>query len=90
MKCVITHPEMGIYLGSFLGLGFWSKLDPAGQDAAPVFASSEEAETYMATWDNARPEGAVLRPVIPDSDDGTYASIDACVAAGLDRWSHES
>ena len=34
MSCVIFHPEMGIYLGSFIGFAFWSKLDAAGQDFA--------------------------------------------------------
>ncbi len=31
MSVVIVHNEMGVYLGSCMGLGFWTLLDPAGQ-----------------------------------------------------------
>lgn len=84
---VIVHPEMGIYLGSCMGLGFWSKLDAVGQPSAVTFSSEEDAEAFMASWDDGKPKGVSLVPVIPD--DGTYASVAACVAAGLDGWSHE-
>lgn len=86
MSFVITHPEMGIYLGNCMGLGFWTKLDPAGQEAAAVFPTREEAESFMATWDDGKPAGVTLHPVIPDRGNGTFASIDACVAAGLEGW----
>ena len=84
---VLVHPEMGVYLGSCMGLGFWSKLDPAGQSCAPTFASKLEAEDYMATWDGGRPDGIDFALVTPD--DGTYASIAACSAAGLPSWSDQ-
>lgn len=81
---VITHPEMGVYLGNFLGLGFWSKLDPVGQPAAVTFATEAMAEDHMALWDCGRPQGAKLIPVWADLHN--FASIDACVAAGLEGW----
>lgn len=81
---VITEPEMGIYLGGCLGLGFWSKLDPFGQPSAVTFESIQAAEDHMAMWDGGRPEKAILHPVEPD--DGQYASIHACVNAGLEGW----
>ena len=81
---VITHPEWGIFLGHCLGLSFWSKLEAAGQPAAPTFPSIESAEQFMSSWINGRPPEASMAPVVPD--DGTYASVAACVAAGLDGW----
>jgi hypothetical protein len=87
MAFVINDPEMGVYLGSFIGLGFWSKLDPAGQPSAITFPSESEAEAFMATWESGRPTEACLVPVQPDEDG--YASIAACVRAGLDGWLDE-
>lgn len=87
MSVVIVHPEFGIYLGSCMGLGFWSKLDSAGQDAAVTFPSQQDAEQFMGTWDEGAPQGCQFISVIPDQ--GGYASVTACVAAGLDAWSVE-
>lgn len=84
MAWVLTHPERGVFLGCWLGLSFWSKLDPAGQPAAPTFPSTEEAESFMAEWEGGRPQDVRLVEVVPD--DGTYASVAACVAAGLEGW----
>ena len=33
-RFVLYHPEDGVYLGGFMGLGFWSNLDPVGQPEA--------------------------------------------------------
>ncbi len=52
MRALIVSNELGIYLGSFMGLGFWSKLDKAGQDEAVTFPDEESAREYMATWEN--------------------------------------
>lgn len=82
---VIAHPEQGVYLGSAMGLGFWSKLDPVGQDAAVVFKSPRQALDFMQTWEAGAPDGVQLVAVSPDQDG--YASIDACVDAGLPAWS---
>lgn len=84
MAFVIADPEMGIYLGSWIGMGFWSKLDPVGQPSAITFDTPDEAEAYMATWDGGRPENATLVHV--EADEGQYASIRACVEAGLEPW----
>jgi hypothetical protein len=84
---VITHPEMGIFLGSFLGMGVWSKKDSAGQDAAVVFPSEVTARAFLAYLpDGGR--GFSLVPVAPDIalGESRYASVGACVRAGLDPW----
>src|SRR3546814_20094048 len=57
MKLVITEPEFGIYVGSALGLGFWSKVDSVGQDTAPVFDTKEQAQEQIDSWD-CEEEGA--------------------------------
>lgn len=93
MAVVIVHAENGIYLGSFWGMGFWSKLDPVGQPSAVTFPSEEVAIEHMKTWENSASEGEgiTFKNVIPDDKDGEneYASIAACVSAGLEGWCDE-
>lgn len=50
MGIVITHPEMGIYLGNCLGLGFWTLLDTAGQSRAVIFESGHQAREHVVSW----------------------------------------
>ncbi len=45
---VLVSDEMGIYLGEAFGLGFWSRLDPAGQTHA-VSLTREDAEALQVT-----------------------------------------
>lgn len=93
---VLVHPEHGVYLGNFLGLGFWSKLDPAGQEAAVVFPSVDEARRFAQSWDLAdTPEAdrqvyldslACVEVEIDSLDGEPFASVAACQKAGLDPW----
>lgn len=85
-SCVLVHKEYGIYLGSASGRGFWSQIDPAGQSAAITFPSPEEAFAHAATWENPI-DLETLRcvEVVPDIGD-LWASIEACVCAGLSAW----
>lgn len=85
VRYLLVSDEAGIYLGSYLGLGFWSKLDPVGQDAACTFDSPSDVAQFMATWDN-QPNGNVRTVEVTPDIKGGYASIAACVAAGLDAW----
>lgn len=86
---VINHSERGIYLGNCMGMGFWSKLDPAGQDAAAVFPDAVEAKKHMAGWDGGEPSGVTFVEVDADMDSGRYASVAACTRAGLPAWDVE-
>ena len=90
MAVVIVHPEWGIYLGTCLGLGFWSKMDPAGQDAAVTFPSEEDANRHMDSWDEPLVERPRLEFHVVEPDklqySGKYASVAACRRAGLDGW----
>jgi hypothetical protein len=87
MAVVIYSEENGVYLGSAMGLGFWSKLDPIGQPAATTFDDEAQAQTHMDSWEGGRPADVRLVPVV--ADDGFYASIAACVRAGLPGWVDE-
>lgn len=84
-RYVLYSNTQGVYLGNFMGLGFWSKLDPAGQDSAPTFRSESEAGSHMATWDTPVLD-ARLVPVVEDIIEPEYASVAQCVAAGLPAW----
>lgn len=103
MKRIVIHSkEYGVYLGSYLGLGFWSKLDPVGQDAAITFPSRDSAAGWLAAWDTRidDAEFAVVEVATDDvgfvtvetvtalvkPGDSVYASIAECVAAGLPSW----
>ncbi|WP_321967156.1 hypothetical protein [Burkholderia cepacia] len=80
---VIYNERDGVFLGTALGLGFWSKLECAGQDAAATFESEKQAREFMSTW-ITRPDHVRFVPVVADC--GNYASISSCVAAGLPAW----
>jgi len=90
MSVVITHPENGIFIGEALGVGFWSKLDPAGQTCAVCFRDEKDALEFIATWFEV-PEGIEFAKVVPDikNNGSLYASIQALRNAGLDGWIEE-
>ena len=81
-RFVIYSPEDGVFLGHALGLAFFSKLDTAGQTAAPTFADANDAAELLGLFGQVR-----LVPVTPDQ--GDYASMAACMAAGLPGWLSE-
>jgi hypothetical protein len=65
-RFVLHHPEAGIYLGNFLGMGFWSHLDPVGQPQAVTFATETEALTHIQSWDETNSDfntNITIRPV---------------------------
>lgn len=80
---VIYKEEYGIFLGECLGLGFWSKLDPAGQDCVVCFAKEQEAEDYIK---ECKMEDSKVIPV-KTKGWGNPVTMEECVAAGLPPWS---
>lgn len=78
-RFVLYSLEEGVFLGHALGLAFFSNSDTAGQTAAPTFANAEEAAELLALLGPLE-----LMPVM--ADQGEYASMAACVAAGLPGW----
>lgn len=83
LRYLIFSDIRGVYLGSFAGLGFWSGLDPAGQDAAVTFNSEETILKQIRDWGVTSLHG--LRSV-PVEVAGDHATVAECVAAGLEPW----
>lgn len=85
MKYVITEPEFGIYVGSAIGLGFWSKLDSVGQDSVPVFDTEEQAQEHIASWEPDEDDERVYSFVEVDvPHDAEFATVYDLVDAGLE------
>lgn len=82
LRFVITHPQMGVYLGNCMGLGFWSKMDTVGQNAAVTFASVTSAEAHISSWDEGNnPRDYHFRTTIPDLP-GNYVSLTRLIKDG--------
>lgn len=88
MACVIYSDEYGVFLGVAMGMAFWSRLDSAAQEAAPVFESADEARAYLSTWqgDSSLVEFVTVVPDVCSGEGVAYASSAACIAAGLPGW----
>ena len=84
IRYVLFSDEAGVYLGSCMGLGFWSKLDSAGQTHACVFESEAQVAVMLAAWDSQPP--FAMRTVAVDCADEYAASIQECATAGLPAW----
>lgn len=82
-RYLLINSDMGIYIGSCLGLGFWSKLDPIGQPCAGVFESWLEANTYIQSWDSPINEWSLKEIYTKDPN---YASIEEIENVGLETW----
>jgi len=89
MAFVIYSEELGIYLGRWPGLASWSKFQrtlPASGYAI-AFATIYDAMAAMMSCSRC-PSDVQYIPVEPDNNwhGKQYASIAACVAAGLPAW----
>lgn len=84
---LLVSRSMGVYLGSCMGMGFWSKLDPVDQPSAVTFDSAETIRNVMAEWDGlgSLPSDMIF-PEVEDADGDGYATEAECVAAGVDPW----
>lgn len=83
-KFLIAHQEWGVFLGTAMGMAFWSNMDPVGQDCAILFESAEHAAEYVKTWESV-PPGITTSPVLV-TEGQTHATMDQCVEAGFRRW----
>lgn len=85
MAYIINHQEYGVFVGTGLGMAFWTALDCAGQERTCVFPSEEEAEDFCRTvleMDNDQ----VSYIEIKTSRD--YADAKDLMVAGLEDASH--
>lgn len=80
---VLWSEPAGAFLGEFMGLGFWSKLERAGQDTAVTWPTPDEALQSEAA--RSAPGRVIAVEVGPDGPNNR-ASIRACVAAGMEAW----
>lgn len=81
---VISSADWGVYLGTAMGMGFWSNLDPVGQDVACTFESEEQAKEIIASWDSQPP--ADTKFTLVEAKHEFHATIPECVNAGLPAW----
>lgn len=81
---VIYSKDWGVYLGSAMGLGFWSNLDPVGQPEACVFENEAQAKKIMESWDTPPPDD--VRIVTLETINPMYATIPEIIKAGLPAW----
>jgi len=86
-RFVLYSEELGVYLGSFIGLGCWSKLETGGQDSACVFSDERSALQYAASW---KQEISGIKTVAVKCKDAHEATIAECQAAGLPDWNPNS
>ncbi|MFK4132376.1 hypothetical protein ACI2KR_08855 [Pseudomonas luteola] len=86
-KIVITHPTLGIYIGTNIyRYHFWTKRDRLDIDAVVAFDTIEQAQNHAKLNHEAFPENIEFKSVEADCGDGKFASIAACIKAGLDGW----
>lgn len=96
LRYVLVSRIHGIYLGSALGMGFWTGLDAAGQTEAVTFESPEAGRAHMARWeDPPDPEEATVYSFVPvrvpahQQDPQTrvaWVTQEQCREAGLPGW----
>lgn len=92
LRRAVYHPEMGVFLGEAMGMGFWSKLDAVGQTEAVVFETVGKARDFIDSLkvDGRTKDRCGIYPVIVEAhaqtDTPHYATIEQIEAAGLPRW----
>jgi hypothetical protein len=95
----IVHERDGIYVGTALGLAFFSKLDSVGQQHAPLFTDKQSAVTHLKQWGNEfyASHKKYLKYVEVRADQAAslqapngkiipYAGIEQLIDAGLARY----
>lgn len=84
MSIVITHPEQGIYVGSAMGLGFWSLWDAAGQVEAVTFPDESTARDYVRGWQNLNDPETYGYAEVTTAGAG-FATVEELKEAGLEE-----
>ena len=79
---VLVRDEWGVYLGSCMGFGFWTKIDPVGSLAAIAF-DNEAAGIQHIRRLNADNDPAMYRFVPVLASINGFATIDDLKRAGL-------
>ena len=90
-RWILVHKEMGIFLGSCMGMGFWSKLDAAGQEEAVTFDSFMAAAKAISEWGGEQEDPVEVQTVFLEepslqSDGAVFMTIADAVRNGLPEW----
>ncbi|MFC3724439.1 hypothetical protein [Neoaquamicrobium sediminum] len=80
-RVVITHPQMGVYLGNAMGFGFFSLLDCVGHSQAVSFGSVSAAQEHIKNWAN-HSDPATFAFVEVDAHE-EYVDVISLVQAGV-------
>jgi hypothetical protein len=75
---VLTHPELGVFKGRFLGNEFWSKRSPVRGDGAVAFRSENEIKALGIDTDK---RNIVARRLT--TEHSTSATFEELQRAGL-------
>lgn len=81
-EIVIAHPDMGVYLGNCMGLGWFSRLDAIGQLVACTFENEEQARAHIVGWDSNNDPAAYSYHPVAIAQEGC-ASIEEMLQAGM-------
>jgi len=83
-RYVIFHPDLGVFLGEFNGLGDWSCLDASGYTHAVVFQDVDAAAYHIGSFADIA-DGCSVREVgVAYPDRG--ASPREVMEAGMPGW----
>ena len=82
---VIYSDDAGFFLGDFLGMGFWSKWDTAGQSEAPAWDKKEEVEKFIIENMSGGPNGIQVVELDCNGPHGG-ATIQDVISAGYEGW----
>lgn len=87
MAVLIIHSQYGIYLGSAGRLRFWSNTCSGQVGLAITFADEDKAKRHILQWQGHH-HAVTFLPITPDyvTEDGAYATLLACLAAGAPGW----
>lgn len=80
-RFLLVHDEWGLYLGCCLGMGFFTKMDTAGQFEAVVFPTVEMAMDHIKAWDPPVPLDRFK--FMPVEAEDCYATIEQIKQAGI-------
>lgn len=91
-RVVIYHDKQGVFLGQFLGLAFWSKIETGWQPSAPMFTKSEaeefmrEALTFMGSEDVEKELEEYQFLVVEKYSNPDAADMTECMMIGIEPW----
>lgn len=82
-RIIIVSKEYGIFIGEQFGFGFWSKIDPVGQDRACTFETKKEAVQFIVSIKEIQDAKAIEIEI----EELPYATLADIAKADLPIWS---